>query len=309
VRALADTRRLAFTDDLTGLPNRRRLLRDLSEVCARRAERLLAIYDLDGFNNVNDTFGHPAGDEVLTRLAGELAKRAAADGVAYRLGGDEFCVLVAATASGRAAIDDAAEGLSSAGPGWSIASSVGVVHVPQEADTVATAMRIADRRMYAQKDRRPGAARQQARDVLLSALGEQQPNLRLHVDDVTELTADVVRSLGMSPEAVDDVVRAAELHDIGKIAIPREILVLSSHERRDGGGYPHGLAGEAVPLGSRIVAVCDPFDAMVAGRSYRPGMTHEAALTELQRCSGTQFDPRVVEAFLATLARKQPVPR
>jgi two-component system cell cycle response regulator len=345
VRTLADSRRLALTDDLTGLSNRRQLLQDLEEVCDRRSERFLAIYDLDGFKNFNDTFGHPAGDELLTRLAGELAKRVAADGVAYRLGGDEFCVIAAATAAGQTAIGAAAEGLTSAGPGWSVASSVGVVQVPQEADTVAEAMRIADRRMYAQKDRRPGAARQQARDVLLSALGEQQPNLRLHVDDVTQLTGDVARSLGMSPEAVDDVIRAAELHDIGKIAIPREILdkpgpltdvewelmrqhtiigerllraapalrgiaplVLSSHERWDGGGYPHGLAGEAIPLGSRIVAICDSFDAMVGDRSYRPARTHEEAVAELRRCSGTQFDPRVVDAFLASLAREQPVP-
>jgi HD-GYP domain-containing protein (c-di-GMP phosphodiesterase class II) len=74
-------------------------------------------------------------------------------------------------------------------------------------------------------------------------------------------------------------------------------LVRSSHERWDGGGYPDGLAGTEIPLGARIVAVCDSFDAMVSDRVYRRGMHLDEALAELRRCAGTQFDPDVVEAF------------
>jgi HD-GYP domain-containing protein (c-di-GMP phosphodiesterase class II) len=75
------------------------------------------------------------------------------------------------------------------------------------------------------------------------------------------------------------------------------VLVRASHERHDGQGYPDGLAGEEVPLGARIVSVCDSFDAMVADRPYRRALSHDVALQELERCAGTQFDPEVVAAF------------
>jgi HD-GYP domain-containing protein (c-di-GMP phosphodiesterase class II) len=132
---------------------------------------------------------------------------------------------------------------------------------------------------------------------------------------------------------------AAELHDIGKMAIPDAILdkraqldtadsafmqrhtiigerivaaapallsiaplVRSSHERMDGRGYPDGLSGSDIPLASRIVAVCDAFDAMVSGRHYRQPVAVADAMAELLRCAGTQFDPSVVEAFAAALS-------
>jgi len=80
---------------------------------------------------------------------------------------------------------------------------------------------------------------------------------------------------------------------------PAAPLVRSSHERWDGGGYPDGLAAAEIPLGARIIAVCDAFDAMIAERSYSPPMAVEQALEELRRCAGSQFDPVVVEAFVA----------
>jgi HD-GYP domain-containing protein (c-di-GMP phosphodiesterase class II) len=89
-------------------------------------------------------------------------------------------------------------------------------------------------------------------------------------------------------------------------------LVRASHERHDGGGYPDGLRGGEIPLGARIVAVCDSFDAMVADRPYRKALPAEAAFAELERCAGTQFDPQVVAAFRAAyedLARDARVPR
>ena len=81
-------------------------------------------------------------------------------------------------------------------------------------------------------------------------------------------------------------------------------LVRSSHERWDGGGYPDGLAGESIPLGARIVFACDSFDAMTSERPYRTPMTAEEAMAELRRCSGTQFDPRVVEAVVAVVTER-----
>ena len=137
------------------------------------------------------------------------------------------------------------------------------------------------------------------------------------------------------PEAIR-IRLAAQLHDIGKTAIPDSILdkpaalnddewafirrhtligeriiaaapalshtanlVRSSHERVDGAGYPDGLRGTDIPLGSRIIAVCDAYDAMVAPRSYRSQLGHAAATEELRRCAGSQFDLDVVTAFCA----------
>ena len=77
----------------------------------------------------------------------------------------------------------------------------------------------------------------------------------------------------------------------------------SSHERWDGGGYPDGLAGESIPVGARIVFACDSFDAMISERPYRQARSQEQALAEMRRCAGTQFDPEVVDALAAVVAR------
>jgi HD-GYP domain-containing protein (c-di-GMP phosphodiesterase class II) len=173
-----------------------------------------------------------------------------------------------------------------------------------------------------------------AADALLSALAKEEPAMLGHARDVAGLAAEVARVLGLDRRGRENVARAAELHDIGKMAIPAEILakrgpldaaerelmrrhtlvgermicaaptlrpvallVRASHERWDGRGYPDGLEGEAIPLGARIVAVCDAFSAMCEARPYGNVLTEAEALAELRRCSGTQFDPRVVDAF------------
>jgi HD-GYP domain-containing protein (c-di-GMP phosphodiesterase class II) len=139
------------------------------------------------------------------------------------------------------------------------------------------------------------------------------------------------------------VARAAELHDVGKIAVPDAIidkpgpldpvewsfvrrhpligerillaapalrpvarLVRSSHERWDGAGYPDGLCGDEIPLGARVVSVCDAFEAMTTDRPYREAISEDEALDELRRCGGSQFDPMVVEAFCRVIARERP---
>jgi HD-GYP domain-containing protein (c-di-GMP phosphodiesterase class II) len=84
-------------------------------------------------------------------------------------------------------------------------------------------------------------------------------------------------------------------------------LIRSSHERMDGAGYPDGLIGEAIPIGARIIAVCDAFDAMTSERPYRAARSPEEALAELRGCAGTQFDAEVVDAFLATVAEERTV--
>ena len=194
--------------------------------------------------------------------------------------------------------------------------------------------------MYAHKRGGRTSASNQSKDVLLRAVHERSPNLGLHGGEVAELAEQTARRLGLEVDMVRAVRQGAELHDIGKLAVPDAILnkpgpldedewafmrrhtvvgekilsaapalldvaklVRSSHERYDGAGYPDGLAGEEIPLGSRVIAVCDAWDAMVTDRPYRRAMSRAAALRELERCAGTQFDAAVVDAFRTVLTQ------
>jgi two-component system cell cycle response regulator len=339
---LVASRHEALTDALTGLGNRRALTRDLDRVAAgHRAGAVLALFDLDGFKHYNDSYGHPAGDALLERLGAKLADHVARGGAAYRMGGDEFCVLLPDGAFADERVAACAAALSEYGDGFTITCSFGAIAVPAEAQDAGEALRIADQRMYAHKHSGRSSARSQSRDVLLRALAERNPELGEHISGVAELAEVVARGLDLDEEQVDHVRHAAALHDVGKVAIPDAILdkpaplddaewefirrhtiigerivaaapalrpvaalVRSSHERWDGGGYPDSLVGEEIPLGARIVSVCDAFDAMVADRPYRSGMDAADALAELERCAGSQFDPAVVAAFAAAWAQR-----
>jgi diguanylate cyclase (GGDEF)-like protein len=326
----------ATTDALSGLGNRRRLMPDLEEAVQSPAATLV-LFDLDGFKNYNDSFGHPAGDALLQRLSRRL-DQAAQDhqGTAYRMGGDEFCVLLPCSgAAAEPGIGAALVALSEQGEGFIVTSSHGAVSLPDEATQAAPAMQLADQRLYSRKGGRRSSPRGQTKAALLQLIDETNPELGEHAFGVAALAVATARHLGMDAEEIDEVGRAAELHDIGKIAIPNEILrkpgpltldewllmhehtmigerilsaaaalapvgriVRATHERWDGEGYPDRLAGEEIPLGARVIAVCDAFDAMTSGRPYRSPVAFEAALHELRRCAGSQFDPRVMNAFL-----------
>jgi len=334
---LADSRSEALTDALTGLGNRRRLMRDLQEALhpEDRTPCALVLYDLNGFKGYNDVFGHPAGDALLARLGARLGDAVSPDARAYRMGGDEFCVLAPlAVGNPLALLERGQRALGEIGDGFEISAAHGCVLVPEEAVDAATALGLADRRMYAEKATARRSADEQSRDVLLKALEEHHPDLGDHVHDVGLLAEAVAEELGLTGQQLHHVRQAAELHDIGKVAVPSAILdkpgkldadewafiarhtligerilgaaialrpvaklVRSSHERWDGSGYPDGLAGTEIPLGARIVTACDAYDAMTSDRPYQRSLGHGEALEELRRCAGTQFDPDVVDAF------------
>jgi diguanylate cyclase (GGDEF)-like protein len=297
---------------------------------------VLVLYDLDGFKGYNDTFGHPAGDALLTRLGRALAEAVTECGTAYRPGGDEFCTLLSTeTGELEDELADTVAALSERGKGFAVTPSYGSVVIPDEARDVTLALQLADKRLYEQKgDRRKSRDGSQVRDVLMQALRERRPDLDEHIGGVASLAHAVARRFSLNTEQVDEVTKAAELHDIGKMAVPDAILekpasldereramikqhtvvgerilavapalrkigklVRYSHERWDGTGYPDRLAGDEIPLGARIIAVCDAFDAMTTNRPYQPAVPLDDALAELRRCAGTQFDPHVVEVF------------
>jgi diguanylate cyclase (GGDEF)-like protein len=142
----------AFTDPLTGIGNRRKLAADLNArvgSATRKQSLALALFDLDAFKGYNDRFGHPAGDAMLTKLATRLAVAISGDGAAYRLGGDEFCILIAARNPAQLAV--AGEALSDRSTAYPITASFGSVLVPREASTLEDALSLADRRLYQHK--------------------------------------------------------------------------------------------------------------------------------------------------------------
>jgi diguanylate cyclase (GGDEF)-like protein len=342
VRILRRSAHEAVTDGLSGLGNRRRLMDDLGEAISRAhlgATYTLVFFDLDGFKRYNDSFGHAAGDSLLARVGTALQASVEVAGHAYRLGGDEFCALL----EGRFARDHrliagAAGALTERGSAFTVTASFGVAIVPDDAHSASNALQLADERMYADKAK-SNRSRAETRNVLLALLQERTPALHEHVNGVGRLASGIARAFSLDSDQLDETLRAAELHDVGKLAIPDEILnkagpltdaewrfmrqhtiigerilnaapalrpvariVRATHERWDGAGYPDGLAGVTIPLGARIVAVCDAYEAMITERCYRPARTEEEAMAELRRHAGRQFDPAVIEALCRHLA-------
>ena len=333
--------RISETDSLTGLANRRKMMIDLERFFSSHPEEsVLAMFDLNWFKSYNDTFGHPAGDALLGRLAKRFAEAVGERATAYRLGGDEFCMVAPCGEDDQAAlIATAAAALSEHGQAFRITASYGSVLIPAEASSPSEALQLADQRMYTRKHSARPSAISQSKGVLLQTVFESHPELGSHLSEVAQLVKPLAERLEMPDAELDVLHNAAELHDIGKVAIPDAILtrpgplsgsereyverhtligqrivaaapvlagvgelIRSSHERWDGGGYPDRLEGEEIPLGARIIAVCDAYDAMTSERPYRRALAQADALAELRRCAGTQFDPRVVGAFVELMS-------
>jgi diguanylate cyclase (GGDEF)-like protein len=331
----------AATDALTGIANRRSLEIDLRAAAAGATimrPTVLALFDLDGFKHYNDMFGHPAGDALLRRLAARLVEAIGPGGRAYRMGGDEFCVL-APGANQRELIDRARAALADRGEAFAITASGGAATLPLDSPDPIDALRLADQRMYAHKEfGRRRAADPGAVSALVQIVRERDPALGEHTHDVASWAAAVASAMGATRETVEQTRLGGELHDIGKLSIPDAILnkpgplddrewefmrrhtvigerillahrtlahvapvARSHHERWDGGGYPDGLVGDQIPFAARVVAVCDSYHAIVADRPYATRRSSAEALDELARCRGTQFDPAVVDTFVTVI--------
>ena len=339
-------RRELSTDPLTGVRNRRALMEDLPRVCQRASEdepAFLWFFDLNGFKRYNDSFGHVAGDALLARLGARLSEAVKPCGAVYRLGGDEFCVLVtSAVTDPHSLFQEARDALAEQGGAFTVTASAGAVEIPREATEPTQALRLADQHMYREKIRDQRGAAELITSVLHAALAQRHPDLGGHSNEVADDVELLARTLGLDADAVDLIVKAGDLHDVGKLGIPDEIitkpgpltsqewefmkqhtvmgeqiiaaagpslerigpLVRASHERWDGMGYPDGLAGEEIPFGARIIAICDSFRAMMDERVYKPAMSLSDALQELHRCAGTQFDPALVEVFCRLVAER-----
>jgi diguanylate cyclase (GGDEF)-like protein/putative nucleotidyltransferase with HDIG domain len=363
--------KLALTDPLTGLGNHRhfheRLQRELLDAEERGTSLTLCLIDLDDFKGVNDRYGHPTGDRVLAQLAARLRQ----GGEAFRLGGDEFAVLLpgqnaaGAAAAGRSIVRRLAE--TEVEPVGKVTVSAGIATFPAHGVGRDELIRLADSALYWAKEQGKNqvrlhhpdvidlaelkrlaggtdrAARYRAAASLAKAVDARDAYTGRHSDRVAELAARIAARLGADESQVELTRIAASLHDLGKLAVPEEILrkpgpltdgersvlerhpqigyqmleslgvdpiaecVRHHHERWDGGGYPDGLPGDAIPLGARIIFVADAFDAMTSDRVYRARLSEADALAELEQNAGTQFDPDIVSALAEELGASVPV--
>jgi two-component system, cell cycle response regulator len=271
---------------------------------------------------------------LLQRLGTRLqAAVAPVGGTAYRMGGDEFCVLAPAEDSERT-VWTAWTALSERGDAFEVGSSYGIAELPDEASSVAMALHVADVRLYDDKASGRPSADRQTTDVLMALISEHGAHLLEHVERVSDLTELCARRMGLSDSDIRQAALAARLHDVGKAAIPDAIvskpgsldpaewefihrhtvigeqiiaaaaalapvaaIVRASHERFDGTGYPDQLRGEDIPIAARIISVCDAYDTMTNDSVYQPRIGAAAALAEVRRHAGSQFDPDVVAAF------------
>ena len=356
--------RLALTDPLTGLGNHRhfhdRLERELADSRDQAYPLSLCLVDIDDFKRINDRFGHPGGDKVLAQLATRLRQ----GGEAFRLGGDEFAILLpgrdeegARMAAEAIVRRIAGVEIAPAGPAGAVTVSAGIATVPEDGLDRDELVRRADSALYWAKEYgkdqvrvyRPDvveiaelkrlaagpdrAARFRAAASLARAVDARDAYTGSHSERVADLAARIALRLGIDREQVELTRLAGSLHDLGKLAIPEEILrkpgplseaerlvlerhpqigfrmleslgvdpvadwVLHHHERWDGSGYPDAIAGDTIPLGARIIFVADAYDAMTSDRVYRDRLSDDEAISELERCAGSQFDPSIVDAL------------
>jgi diguanylate cyclase (GGDEF)-like protein len=359
----------AHTDPLTGLSNRR-AFQDAVELELERARRggrpvSLLVADLDHFKRVNDRLGHPGGDEVLKRFAGQMTRLTRGVDLPARLGGEEFALVLPEAAKHDALL--VGERLRRAVKAAFVDTttpltvSIGVTTFPDDGQTVDDLLRAGDQALYAAK--RLGRDRtvlfnadviadvvqeEPATDahapghlsavlVLAETIDARDSGSGQHSQLVGRYARAAAVGLGLPQPEVERIALAGVLHDVGKIGVSDAILrkpgpldknewgemrkhpelgarilagadlpdlaewVFAHHEKVDGSGYPLGLREDQIPLEARILAVADAYEAMTSARPYSAAMSPEEAAAELNRCSGTQFDPRVVQGLLTAL--------
>jgi len=341
--------------------------------------------DIDHFKAVNDSYGHHAGDVVLRGVAHALRANLRGADIVGRYGGEEFLLILPETGVEAAAalaeklrlMVQAARFEIEPGQVITMTISIGVAGGHGRMLRVDALVRDADAAMFSAKSlgrnqvfvfsepdedaRVPRApissegreravevgrlARTAAEQVLIDTLAPLANHRGQPSPLIGTLTVTMARQLGLPESEVERLRIAALLHDLGKLAVPEEILekpaaltsaewqsvvqhpriaqlileqasairdavpiVLHHHERYSGHGYPYGLRGTDIPLGARIVALADAYDAMTNDRPYKRAINHEQAIGEIRRHAGTQFDPELVEVFCELFAAAPPSP-
>jgi GGDEF domain-containing protein len=339
---LVRRRRDAVNDRVTGLRNRASLEADIAAAAAAPGGGwVLVLLELEGLEAHNDRLGYSSGDEVLRRSGHQLLDAVSPlGGIAYRVAASRLAVLVPVAGRQLGEIVLAATGGRDEDSEALNGRSYGEATIPTEAGDAEAALQLAGRRLAAHRQRRQRSARRQAHAVLMAALDARRPDLRGSPRLAAYRAISLARRLRLDREAIDDIALAADLQRVGLLAIPDSVLegeqldeveralvrsqtadgarivaaapslagvarlVRSSSERFDGSGYPDGLAGDSIPLGARVIAVAVAFAALAEARPPREPVGPPEALAELRRNSGSQFDPRVVEALAEDLTEE-----
>jgi GGDEF domain-containing protein len=327
----------AKVDPVTGLPTHDKLVADMQAAVDAGEDRMVTLYlfALDGFKEYNDAYGGACGDALLEWLARKLRDAVGSYGNAYRMRGGSFALLAVGSERFTSALcASAASALSENGDGFQIYCDVGQAALPAEVASPGAALELAARRAAKHGSERHVKSGRRAPVDTFEALRLVRSRM-----DVATLATGIARRLGVPEADIETIETAMHLCDIGNVAVPRAVLgypgkingpewqfillhtlvgerllagplskdavarlVRHSHERWDGAGYPDGLAGDAIPLGSRIVFVCSAFDDMTSDRPHHAALEPADALAQLERGAGSQFDPKVVAAFCAELA-------
>ncbi len=358
----------SLRDPVTGLPNmdvlQRRLEGEVDRSRRHGHPLAVAVLDLDDFRQLNARHGRETGDEVLKAVGAVVTRVTRTSDQASRTSSDEFTLVLPETTAtdARRCLERVLAELEvlQVGPVNGVGASAGLTAYRKPlgpTDLIAAAGSGLDRaraagggrvELVAETPPDEAPAHNPHHDAIVGLAGallERDRYTGEHSESVVELATRVARGLGLDEVEIQRVRAAALLHDIGKVAIPDEILnkpgplddqqwrlmrehpvigerilraipgmggvariVRHEHERFDGNGYPDGLAGDAVPIGSRIILACDAYHAMTSDRPYRPAMSHAEAMRELAKGAGSQFDPRVTEVLIGCLYGDRQLP-
>lgn len=330
---------ISYHDPLTGLFNRRYYDETIVEYNSNPYYPLsVIVMDINGLKELNDVFGHSAGDELLIQAASLFRDNLKDKEFVARIGGDEFVMILPNTMFDEAQqkVKMILEGAKQYEvKGNKISLSLGVATKITPSVDFSIVFNDAEKDMYNMKLMDKSSMRGSTINTILNTLHEKDQYSEEHSRNVSYLSAMLADELGLSLSQRNNVKMAGILHDIGKIIVSDDILmnpgklseaeyieikkhsefgyrilnasgdlsylsdiVLSHHERWDGRGYPNGLKGEEIPLLSRVITIVDAFDAMTSDRAYKARKSIDEAIAELEKCSGTQFDPELVPVFI-----------
>ncbi|MEF3693320.1 MAG: diguanylate cyclase [Acholeplasmataceae bacterium] len=332
-------------DYLTGLYNRRYLEKVYLGSNFEKYPLGLIMIDINGLKIINDTYGHLYGDSIIVMISEKLKKILHNNDIVARIGSDEFAILminqdVMSMLEMKESILNILDNIQvekikvSVSVGFEIATSIN-----QSMDEV---LKLAENHLLRHKITVGMSVRNRTIRALMNTLTDKYLEEKLHSQRVGHFCKMIGLKLGLNKEDLDVLELAGLYHDIGKISIPDAIInkpgrltkdeyeiikthtsigyqilkaadeysglaeyALYHHERWDGQGYPRGLKGNEIPLFARIINVADSFEAMTADRPYRKGMSIENALTEINRCIETQFDPNLAEIFINMIKLEQ----
>ncbi len=340
-----ELRHISFHDSLTGLYNRSYFEEELKRLNRTRMLPLsIIIADLNGLKLINDAFGHDMGDRLLKKAASIIKKSCRSEDIIARWGGDEFSIVLhsAGERQTEEIITRIQSACGRARFAIPVSISLGYAAKTNPRTRIETVLKKAEDSMYRNKLVSSRRVQNEIVGSLTRTLFEKNIETETSSEKVVRLAKRMGEKLVLPENKIEELVLHAKLHDIGKVAVREKILkkkgkldpeeweeakkhteigyriantstmlspiaeyILCQHEWWDGSGYPRKLKGREIPLISRIVAIVDSYEAMISDKPYRKALSREEAIDELKRSSGTQFDPELIEDFIAIIGEQK----